>query len=381
VRVIPVASGKGGVGKTLVAANLSIALAQAGRRVVLADLDLGGSNLHLMLGARPTGKSIGTFISGAAHSFDEVVAPTDVEGLSFIAGDAEIPGLANIKAGQKNRIIRNLMAMDADYLVLDLGAGTGATILDFFLMSGQGIGVATPTLAATLNAYLFLKNAAFRLMGAGFPAKSRARERFEELKRDAASLQKAYIPAILDDIKAADPAGYEAFREKAKRFRPRIVMNLLSDPKDAERALKIRRSCLEYLGLDVEHLGIIYRDDLQDAALSSRLPMLLYKPQSVLSQAVYRIADKVIADEAVDEGGLIGEADLDTGYQEAELEAEADFSAKMESLGDLLHCGALSEGDLMATELSQQDEISQLRRENHRLKRKSAEAIQGGFVS
>jgi MinD-like ATPase involved in chromosome partitioning or flagellar assembly len=44
MRVIPIASGKGGVGKSLVAANLSVALAQAGKRVVLADLDLGGSN-------------------------------------------------------------------------------------------------------------------------------------------------------------------------------------------------------------------------------------------------------------------------------------------------------------------------------------------------
>ena len=50
MRVIPIASGKGGVGKSLLAANLSIALAQAGKEVVLADLDLGASNLHLSLG-------------------------------------------------------------------------------------------------------------------------------------------------------------------------------------------------------------------------------------------------------------------------------------------------------------------------------------------
>ncbi len=59
MHVIPIASGKGGVGKTLIAANLAVALAQAGRRTILGDLDLGASNLHIMLGARPTGKGLG----------------------------------------------------------------------------------------------------------------------------------------------------------------------------------------------------------------------------------------------------------------------------------------------------------------------------------
>jgi flagellar biosynthesis protein FlhG len=55
-------------------------------------------------------------------------------------------------------------------------------------------------------------------------------------------------------------------------------MNLIDDPKDADVAMKIRRSCEEYLDLKIEHLGIIYRDGIQETALSSRLPVLLYKP-------------------------------------------------------------------------------------------------------
>ncbi|MDE7140034.1 MAG: P-loop NTPase, partial [Treponemataceae bacterium] len=50
MQIIPIASGKGGVGKSLLSANLSIALAQAGKKIILADLDLGASNLHLVLG-------------------------------------------------------------------------------------------------------------------------------------------------------------------------------------------------------------------------------------------------------------------------------------------------------------------------------------------
>jgi flagellar biosynthesis protein FlhG len=56
MRVIPIASGKGGVGKSLLAANLAIALGQSGADVVLADLDLGASNLHLILARRRSGR-------------------------------------------------------------------------------------------------------------------------------------------------------------------------------------------------------------------------------------------------------------------------------------------------------------------------------------
>jgi flagellar biosynthesis protein FlhG len=164
MQIVPVASGKGGVGKTLVAANLAIALAQANRRVILADLDLGGSNLHLVLGLNVGGPSIGTFLGKKKIDFSEAVHETGIPNLRFIPGDAEIPGLANLTASQKNMIVRRLSGLDADYLILDLGAGTSQNTLDFFLMSGQGIIVTTPTPTATVNAYLFLKNAAFRLL-------------------------------------------------------------------------------------------------------------------------------------------------------------------------------------------------------------------------
>ena len=91
MRVIPIATGKGGVGNSLVAANLAVAFAQAGKRVVLADLDLGASNLHLIIGHQKPGASIGAFLNNPKIDFSTLVAPTDIKNLSFIPGDAEIP--------------------------------------------------------------------------------------------------------------------------------------------------------------------------------------------------------------------------------------------------------------------------------------------------
>lgn len=378
MHIVPIASGKGGVGKSLVAANLSIALAESGRRVVLADLDLGASNLHVMLGLSSVGRGVGTWLSAPNAEFSDILLATDYPNLRFIPGDAEIPGLANIASQQKNRLIKKLLSLDADYLVLDLGAGTGANILDFFLTASQGIVVTAPALTATLNAYLFLKNAVFRLMWTTFKRGTAAYSYLEGLRKDGSSLQKAYVPAILEQIGRIDPENRAVFDAKAAKFRPRLIMNMLEDPKDAEKAQKIRRSSRQYLNLDVEHLGILYRDDLQDIALGSRIPILRYKPQSVLSQAIYRMADKLVSCEDAGEAPL-SDTYMDDTYQTAEMEAEIDFSAKVEYIEDLLHSGSLTTGDLVETVKSQQFEIGQLKKENQFLKSKLVKAFSQGF--
>ncbi len=377
MRILPIASGKGGVGKSLVAANLSVALAQAGKRVVLADLDLGASNLHLIIGHRSPRIGIGTFLSDTRTDFNHVIADTDIPNLRFIPGDAEIPGSANLKPSQKNALARRLLSVEADVLVLDLGAGTHQSILDFFLLSGQGIVVTAPTVTATLNAYLFLKNAVFRLMYSSFAKNSKAYEYVEKLRKDGSSLQKLYIPKLLEAVREIDPVSWKKFRDRMELFHPRLILNMIEDPKDAEKALKIRRSCAEYLGIQLEHLGVVYRDSMQDVSLSARLPILLYKPQSILSQAIYRVADKVLQSEE-DAVPLEGRT-IEESFQEASMEAEVDFEAKMGYVEELLHSGALSTGDLVETVKSQQYEISQLRKENVFLKSKLAKALHQGF--
>jgi flagellar biosynthesis protein FlhG len=379
MRIIPVASGKGGVGKSLVSANLGVAFAQAGQKVVVADLDLGASNLHLVLGHHAPKKGIGTFLSHTRSNFEDVIAETDVPGLRFIPGDTEIPGLANLKASQLKALVKQLIALqdEADILILDLGAGTHQSILDFFLLSGKGVVVSSPAVTAVLNAYVFLKNAVYRLMFTSFGKSSRARTYLEKLRIDGSGPEKLYIPKLLPEIRRIDKTSYNAFSSRLEKLRPRLIMNMVDDPKDADVAGKIRRSCEEYLDLKIEHLGIMYRDTLQDTALSSRLPITLYKPQSVLSQAIYRIADKILQTE--DDSILPDDQQIEESFQEAEIEAEIDFESRNDYVGELLHSGALSQGDLIETVKSQQIEIAKLKKENSFIKLKLNQALQQGF--
>ena len=253
MRIIPVASGKGGVGKSLVAANLAVAFAQAGQRVVLADLDLGASNLHLVLGHQSPKCGIGSFLNDIKSDFNDVIAETDIRGLRFIPGDTEIPGMANLKAFQLKALVRRFLSLqgETDILLLDLGAGTHQSILDFFLLSGQGIVVTAPAVTAVLNAYVFLKNTVFRLMFTVFAKGSPAKAYLEQIRKEGAGPQKLYIPRLLPEIKKIDPASYDKFMKRMSVFHPRLIMNMIDDPKDADVAMKIRRSCEEYLDLKI----------------------------------------------------------------------------------------------------------------------------------
>ena len=378
MQILTLGSGKGGVGKSLIAANLSIALAQAGKNVVLVDLDLGGSNVHTILGFRSLAEGIGTYLSNTKLPFENIVLPTPYGGLRFIPGDAEIPGLANIKSFQKKKLMRKIFSLKADFVIIDLGAGTSYNILDFFLMSSAGLIVATPSLISILNAYLFLKNSVFRLMYSLFPKDSASYKHLEEMRREGSTLQKIYIPHILEWVKQMEPAIHRDFQDRISRFRPRLILNMLEDPKDDEKSKKLRRSVQEYLGLTMEHLGVIYRDDLQSIALNARLPIIKYKPSSVLSQAIYRISDKLIQSE-IEEEGFIDIADAEESFQTAALEAESDFQAKLYNLEELLHTGTLTTGDLVETIKSQHFELSQLKKENQLLKTKLARAIKQGY--
>lgn len=377
MQIIPIASGKGGVGKSLLSANLAITLGQAGKKVILADLDLGASNLHLVIGQSSPKGGIGTYLTGQS-SFDEIIKPTDYENVSFIAGDSEIPGLSSIKTAQKKALIKKFQSLDCDYLIIDLGAGTHLTILDLFLLSPQGIVVTAPTVTAILNGYLFLKNAVFRLMATSFKKNSKASQLIEKLRQESNSLQKLYIPKLIETIRQVDEESAVNFENKMKQFHPRLVMNMIDEPKDADKALKIRRSCQQYLGLDVESLGIMYRDSLQDKALSSRLPVVVYKPNSIISQGIYRIAEKVLQSETLQFNGTF--EDTDTSYEISAEEAGDDYSQKLSFVEDLLGTGTFTVGELAETIKTQQYEINQLKSENLLLKSKLVKAAKQGFT-
>lgn len=376
MNILPIASGKGGVGKTSLAANLAVVFARAGKKVLLVDLDLGGSNLHLLLGRPADTPGIGSYVTGMKEgSLKDLIVPSGYEGVDFIPGDAGIPGMANIRVEQKRRLIRELCSLDADYLILDLGAGSSFNTIDFFLLTGNGIVITAPTSAAIAACYLFLKNVIFRIVVSCFGVDSPGGELLQKLKENSVSMQTLHIQKLMQELENIDPVNFKKFARIYRAFCPRFIINLLDEPKDATKGERLRKNVKKYLGLELDFLGVIFRDETQSRALSSGLPITVYKPNSVMSQGVERVGKRVLAEEGTSVSRLLTPDQIEASYKIALTDAESDYQNKVGSLEDLFKAGNISEGDILEILRNQQFELNQLRKENRFLKHKLHECL------
>ena len=157
-----IGGGKGGVGKSFVAGNLGILLAQRGFRVILADLDLGGANLHTWLGVNTPEQGVSEFVDRQVEQIHELLIPTSIPQLRLISGARDGVEIANLKHTQKMRFLMALKRLDTDFIIMDLGAGTAYNTIDFFLLAEKQLMVVIPEPTSIENAYRFLKNSFYR---------------------------------------------------------------------------------------------------------------------------------------------------------------------------------------------------------------------------
>ena len=161
-KIWAVGGGKGGVGKSLVSANVAICLALMGNKVVAVDLDLGGANLHTCLGLPIPSVTLSDWVSKKITNFEDLLVSTPINNLKIISGAQDELGMANLKHMQKNQIIRKLGDLDADYILFDLGAGTAFNTIDFFITADKGILVVLPEPTSIENTYRFIKSVFYR---------------------------------------------------------------------------------------------------------------------------------------------------------------------------------------------------------------------------
>jgi flagellar biosynthesis protein FlhG len=299
-RLLPIASGKGGVGKSVIAANIGLALSRAesgARTVVLVDLDFGGSNLHTFLGVRNKHPGLGALAWKRARSLPELLVETGFERLWLVPGDGLLPGTANLEWSAKKRILKGLEALPADYVILDLGAGSSYNVVDFFLASSEGIVVVRPEITSVLNAYAFLKTVSFRVLSRSFPERSPGRAAVNEFVTAKSEGSGLSFLDFARELASRFPEGEEAF-ERLSALRPRAVMNMGKGASDAELGYRLRDIAAKNLGLAVEFSGYILDDPALPASIAARRPLLDLDPDSPFSRGIRAMAARLASSPA-----------------------------------------------------------------------------------
>jgi flagellar biosynthesis protein FlhG len=292
--IIPIASGKGGVGKSIFAANLAIALAQSGRETVAVDLDLGGSNLYTCLGIANTHPGIGDFLKAGRVSFPDLYVSTPVDHLRFIPGDGRTPFMANISYEQRLTLLREIRKIPARYVILDLGAGTVFNTLNFFGTSYKGIIITTFETPSIMNFINFLRNFIFRVIA------GTVRQNKSVLQALISDFQKPIehapttIRSLIRTIETVDPALARAAAMAVSKYRPRIVFNMGDHPDELKILPKLDKTIRQGLSIEVEFMGFIFNDDRVRRAAKNRKVLLTEYPDTPAARGIRHIADRVI---------------------------------------------------------------------------------------
>ncbi len=293
-QIVAVGGGKGGIGKSLSTSSLGICLARRGRRVVLVDADLGGANLHTALGPNPPKLSLGDFINRRVSSIEEVIMETGVPNLGLISGAHDYLTASNLKYFQKTRLLNRIRNINADYIFLDIGAGISFNIVDFFLLAEAGLLVVVPEPSSVENAYRFLKMSFYRHLWSS--ARGNGIRAVIEQAMDEKNQQGIRTPFdLLDAVERKDEAAGQYLKQRARTFRPRLIINQTRYPEDERLGPSMASVCRKHLGIDIDCLASVQYEDVVWQAQRRKKPFMLVFPDSKVGQSLEQAAVKLLS--------------------------------------------------------------------------------------
>ena len=287
-----VAGGKGGVGKSVLSANLALWAARRGLSVMLVDADLGGANQHTLFGVQVPRITLQQFMEGEVKKLEDVALTTRYQGLKLISGRCDALGDANPQHSRKMKLVRHLKKAPADLVIIDLGAGTSFNVMDLFLAAGLQLVVTAPEPTAIQNAYGFIKCAYAR----------------------------------------AEARGHDP-----EEFQPRVVVNQATQGQ-ARRTFDALRAVTErFLGRSPFYAGNVRRDGVISTAVSEQTPVMALAPSSPPAQDIAMLAGALLTesfDRDTESRGRSAEAKPETGLNEDVRVGLRLFHVQTEDLGE-----------------------------------------------
>jgi flagellar biosynthesis protein FlhG len=290
-RIWAIGGGKGGTGKSFVAASLGLHLASLDREVVLIDADLGAPNLHTLLGIKASHPDLGDFLTSAVPSLEQAAVGTPYRNLRIVKGSENILFIANLNHYRKLRLLRQLRQMETPNIILDLGTGSSFNTLDFFLSANPGVVVSTPEPTAIENTYLFLKSCIMRVLKLymdHYKIRDLHQKMLDQIEKNSQSLY-GFFKSLMESDRAYGTILYRALRG----FRPCLVMNKTRDERDVLLGRSIADVARKYLLIDMKYLGAVPYDEDVQSSLRELKPFYVEHKDSAAARAIRQMSEEL----------------------------------------------------------------------------------------
>lgn len=240
LKVIAVASGKGGVGKTNFSVNLAIALKELGNNVVVFDADLGLANVDVIIGVVPKHNLYDVIYNN--KEIDDIII-NGPSGIKVVPGGSGVESLSNLNDEQRKSLSEKFGRLkDTDILIIDTGAGISKNVISFMAVSDDIIVVTTPEPTSITDAYSLIK------------------------------VVLKYVP----------------------RSKLHVMVNRVSGDREATLTYQRLKSAVKnFLNKDIDYLGFIVDDIKVKKAVMEQTPFKVAYPDSYASKCVDEIASTI----------------------------------------------------------------------------------------
>lgn len=292
MRIWAVGGGKGGTGKSLVTNGLGTRLAERGFKVILVDTDFGGPNQHTYCGIRKPATSLVQFFESRTP-LEEITLKTKHEGLFLIPGNFNSQNTDNLTTTQKQKLFRHLRKLQANHVILDLGAGTQYDTLDTFLLADVQVCVIAPDPLAIENFYLFLKNLKFRQLNNTLSALS-LRERAKDIWKNRAEHGIATGEQFARHLKGLFPEFSERYDAEQKRLRTHLVLNQVREFRQTEIGPSVSSAATKFFQIATTYAGHVrFEKDLWQR-LGQEAPVIHQGSSFSLRQDLDKITENIL---------------------------------------------------------------------------------------
>ncbi len=294
IKLWSIGGGKGGVGKSVVSLGLGICLARLGKKVILIDGDLGGANLHTLMGVRYPHVTLEHFLMKKVPRLEDTIIQTEVEGIGLICGADDILGAANPTYSQKIRLLKQLEDLPAQYILLDLGAGSSFNLLDFFNYSPGKIVVFTSQATSLQNAYGFIKAALYRKLAREFSKDDEVLAMLYQTAGSDTDMPMHSVPDLLARFKESAPEKYDLLCRALWDFHLFLIVNQVKSSADLKSPEIIQAVCSDFLSLQPQILGELVHDPAIETSVNQMIPFPMDQKRSKAAQGLQQIVLRII---------------------------------------------------------------------------------------
>jgi flagellar biosynthesis protein FlhG len=211
----------------------------------------------------------------------------------MISGAQDSIGITNLSSKNKTDLLQKLRELDADFLLLDLGAGTSFNTIDFFLYSDVQLIALLPEPTSIENAYRFIRSAYYRrLRHSRYLSPIR---HLIDLAMDSNNSLNIKSPSdLFRETNKISPECGMCLKEEIEKFKPKLIVNQARTQTDVDIGFSVKTVCRKYFGIDMDYIGYLDYDSAVWQAVRRKRPLVLEFPNSRLVSSVDRMVQYIV---------------------------------------------------------------------------------------